>query len=291
MIDACNSSIVRIFSHSGNNVIGAGFLVSETHLFSCTHIVTQALGIPENTTKVPTDAVYLDFPFVAPGEILTARVVLWRPTHEENITVLELTAPPPQAVQPVDVLVADDVWQHSFQLFGFPRRQKEGTWASGIFQEEQANGWIPLKASKASPAPISSGFSGTPVWDEQERAVVGMVIVPQEPSGTRGAFAIPTIKLLRAWPELRQPLLQALHVYLEALASRLARLPDYFPPHLDLDRMHQPIRVRWNPPPLRPEVAHAREAARHAGYFDEGERVFHWQGPEMYEQPKDHLGV
>ena len=290
MIDACKASIVRIFSHSGKSVIGAGFLVSETHLFSCTHIVAQALGIPENTSEAPIDAIYLDFPCVAPGALLTARVLLWRPTHEENITVLELTSPPPQTVHPVDVLVAEDVWQHSFQIFGFPRRQKEGKWATGTFQEEQASGWIPLKASKASPAPISSGFSGTPVWDEQERAVVGMVIVPQEPSGTRGAFAIPTIKLLRAWPELRQPLLQALHVYLEALTSRLARLPDYFPPHLDIDRMHQPIRVRWNPPPLRPEVAHAREAARQAGYFDEGERVFHWQGPYMYEQPKEQYG-
>ena len=65
MIDACKASIARIYSHSGKSVIGAGFLVSETHLFSCTHIVTQALGIPENTAEAPTDAVYLDFPFVA----------------------------------------------------------------------------------------------------------------------------------------------------------------------------------------------------------------------------------
>jgi HEAT repeat protein len=290
MIGAYKASIARIFSHSGNSAIGAAFLVSDKHLFTCASVVAQALSIPQNISETPPREIYLEFPISAPGEILTARVLLWRPTHEENVTVLELTSPPPQTVQPVAVLVADDVWQHSFQLFGFPRRQKEGTWASGIFQEEQANGWIPLKASKESPASISSGFSGTPVWDEQERAVVGMVIVPQEPSGTRGAFAIPTIKLLRAWPELRQPLLQALRVYLEALASRLARLPDYFPPHLDIDRMHQPIRVRWNPPPLRPEVAQAREAARHAGYFDEGERVFHWQGPWMYEQPKEQYG-
>src|SRR5260221_14670696 len=89
MIEACKASIARIFSHRGNSVIGAGFLVSEKPLFSCTHIVAQALGIPENTSEAPTHAVYLDFPFASPDHILLAHVVSWRPRGGAHITVLK----------------------------------------------------------------------------------------------------------------------------------------------------------------------------------------------------------
>src|SRR5690348_10348180 len=77
MIDAYKASIARIFSHSGNIAIGAAFLVSDKHLFTCASVVAQALSIPQNISETPPREIYLEFPISAPGEILTARVLLW----------------------------------------------------------------------------------------------------------------------------------------------------------------------------------------------------------------------
>ncbi|NES25407.1 MAG: S1 family peptidase, partial [Symploca sp. SIO3E6] len=84
MVKPLESSVVRIYSKSGK-VVGAGFLVSPQHILTCAHVVDDALGISRNTVEMPTAAISLDFPRVAPGSILQARVVFWQPVNPNEL--------------------------------------------------------------------------------------------------------------------------------------------------------------------------------------------------------------
>jgi len=286
MIDACKASIARIFSHSGNRVIGAGFLVSETHLFSCTHIVAQALGIPEDTSEATAGAVYLDFPFAAPGHMLLAHVVCWRPRGNEHITVLELENMLPDHVQYGPFILVEDIWKHDLQVFGFPTRRKAGQWPLDELQDTESIHWIQMKDSRTLGIHVDADFSGMPVWDEQEGGIIGMVLAGRKQSKINGAEIIPTLALLNTWPLLRRPILQTVKEYLGALIHHLSQMPASLPPHLDVDHIHQPIRVMWNPIRSREEFLSAYVAEHEAGYFEEEESISHREGPAMYEQPR-----
>ena len=77
-------------------MVGAGFLVDERYIFTCAHVVTQALGLPEDVPEVPQVLVLLDFPLVAPKKFFTAKVVRWQPRQEDesgDIAVLQLQVP------------------------------------------------------------------------------------------------------------------------------------------------------------------------------------------------------
>ena len=286
MIEACKASIARIFSHSGTSAIGAGFLVSEKHLFSCTHIVAQALGIPENTSEAPTDALYLDFPFAAPGHMLLAHVVCWRPRGNEHITVLELENILPDHVQCGPFILVEDIWKHGLQVFGFPTRRKAGQWPLDELQGGDSIHWIQMKDSRTIGIHIDADFSGMPVWDEQEGGIIGMVLAAGKHSKIKKAVIIPTLALLNTWPLLRRPILQTVKEYLQALMNHLAQMSTSLPPHLDVDRIHQHIRVIWTPIRSLEEIQSAFVAEHRDGYFEEEEYISHREGPAMYEQPK-----
>jgi hypothetical protein len=286
MIEACKASIARIFPHSGTRVIGAGFLVSEKHLFSCTHIVAQALGIPENTSEAPTDAVYLDFPFAAPGNMLLAHVVCWKPKGSEHITVLELENILPDHVQCGPLILVEDIWKHSLQVFGFPTRRKAGQWPPDELQGGDSIHWIQMKDSRTLGIHVDADLSGMPIWDEQEGGIIGMVLAAGKHSQIKEAEIIPTLALLNTWPLVRRPILQTVKEYLGALTHHLAQMPTSLPSHLDVDYIHQHIRVIWNPIRSREEFLSAYVVEHKAGYFEEEEYICHREGPAMDEQPK-----
>src|SRR5438874_1899935 len=97
MKDLLKFSTSRIYNLR-NEVVGAGFLVSKTHLITCAHVINDALGLPKGSVGKPTETetVSLDFPFAKIGRI-TARVVRWRApgsgpksagNDEEDVAVL-----------------------------------------------------------------------------------------------------------------------------------------------------------------------------------------------------------
>src|SRR5688572_7995097 len=147
------SSIVRIYDIA-DQVVGAGFLVSNVHIFTCAHVVAQALKISDQSPDPPQQAVTLDFPLVERVEKLSAKVVCWKPVkprldpspvaHDEDIAVLELQlkAEVELRSKPVRLTIAEDVWDHRFRAFGFPTVYDQGTWAKGRLLAQQANGWI-----------------------------------------------------------------------------------------------------------------------------------------------------
>ncbi len=204
MSSSLESSIVRICRADGV-VVGAGFLVGERQALTCAHVVAGALGFADDTPEKPQALVYLDIPRVAPRKLLTARVVLWRPPRADggdDIAGLELDSDQPQGAQTAPLAQVEDLWEHSFRAFGFPRGQDTGVWATGRLLGRQTTNWVQIEDVKETGFAVEPGFSGTPVWDSQVEAVVGMVVAAERRTNLKTAFAIPVDVLARSWPLL-----------------------------------------------------------------------------------------
>jgi TIR domain/Trypsin-like peptidase domain/AAA ATPase domain len=204
MQESLETSLVRILTAS-EQVVGAGFLVGEREVLTCAHVVAGALGLADDTPEKPQALVSLDFPRVAPGQQLTARVVLWRPPRADggdDIAGLELVGEPPSGTQPAPLAQVEDLWEHSFRAFGFPRGQDTGVWATGRLLGRQVTNWVQIEDVKETGFAVEPGFSGTPVWDSQVEAVVGMIVAAEKRMNLKTAFAIPVDVLAGSWPLL-----------------------------------------------------------------------------------------
>lgn len=205
-------SIVRIYSATGK-VQGAAFRISDKHLLTCAHVVGQALGIARITKEMPLAEITVDFPLVAAGERLIARVVRWQPeipelsdipVGERDIAIMELNSDAPAGSFPTRLVATDNYWGHSFRACGFPQAHDEGVWASGLIRGKQANGWIQIEDEKEIGFFVEKGFSGTLVWDEESAGVAGMVVGVEGSAKRRTAYMIPAPSLARVSADLCQ---------------------------------------------------------------------------------------
>ncbi|NES24533.1 MAG: trypsin-like peptidase domain-containing protein [Symploca sp. SIO3E6] len=213
-------------------VVGAGFLVSDCHLLTCAHVVTQALNMAQNTLEAPAGKVNLDFPLIAPGQILSAKVVFWRPVQlkpltspeqGEDIAGLKLDGNSPASSNPVRLVGVTDTWKHPFRIFGFPKQREMGVWASGILRDKLANGWVQMEDIKVPGYSVEPGFSGAPVWDEELAGVVGIAVAAERKrEEAKASFLIPTSILSSAWLELGQWMADQ-----RSLANTLDTLPSF----------------------------------------------------------------
>lgn len=200
------SSFVRIRNSSGDTA-GAGFLADERHVVTCAHVVDDALGRKRNTYPLPATLIPLDLPFVKPGSIYHARVIVWQlldASGKGDIAVLELMEPPelPHATDRCRLVLTDDVMGHVCYAFGYPEHYEGvGRWSAGILIRRNAFGWIQIENKEAQKHFVTKGFSGGPVWDEQVQGIVG-IVVAADPRVEVSAM-IPTAMLLAAWPDLR----------------------------------------------------------------------------------------
>lgn len=232
-INAFKASITRI--HHGNGaIVGAGFLVTDQYAITCAHVITQSLGIPQNTLDSPTDLISMDFPLIAPGEKLTAQVSFWLPVQPisttplkdgEDIAVLRLESKLPNLAQPAPLVAAEDFWEHPFRVFGFPQGCDMGVWASGVLRDKLGNGWVSMENVKVPGFPVEPGFSGAPIWDEKLAGVVGMTVAAERRrEKVQAAFMIPTQILSKAFPDLEQ---QTIKNQLKTTTSDSDTLPSF----------------------------------------------------------------
>ncbi|MET9686974.1 serine protease [Streptomyces sp. NPDC006514] len=187
--------------------MGLGFLVSPELAMTCAHVVSAALGTPQDQRPPASARLHVDLPLLSasgPGDTgVSASVEFWMPPQESgggDVAVLRLNAPLPGA-RPVRLIEAEEVWEHRVRAFGFPAGRPGGVWHSGVLRAEQAHGWVQADLA-GNGYPVSQGFSGTPAWDENLVGVVGMVAVA-ESRQPPVSYLIPTAGLLDAWPELR----------------------------------------------------------------------------------------
>lgn len=200
------TAIARIFRSNGT-VVGAGFLIGDSYLITCAHVVTAALGLPTATQDLPTGVVEVDFPLVAPSNKVKSRVIFWRPVEPnqigEDIAGLQLESFPEIEIQPVRLIATDEFWDHPFQIFGFPSQRDAGVWASGLLRDSLANGWLQIEDIKAPGYAVQPGFSGAPVWDERLQGVVGMAVAAERKrEEAKAAFMIPVSLLKSVWAKL-----------------------------------------------------------------------------------------
>ncbi len=252
-------SIVRICRADGI-VVGAGFLVGERQVLTCAHVVAGALGLADDTPEKPQAPVSLDVPRVAPRQLLTAHVALWRPQLPDggdDIAGLELDDDPPHGAQAAPLAQVEDLWEHSFRAFGFPRGQDSGVWATGRLLGRQTTNWVQVEDVKESGFAVEPGFSGTPVWDSQVEAVVGMVVAAERRMNLKTAFAIPVDVLARSWPLLES----RIHPFVFLC---YARADNELVTHLKTDLLERRIQVWIDREGLQPGTLDWEEALRTA---------------------------
>jgi len=194
-------SIVRVYDQNGN-VVGTAFLADDRRLLTCVHVIQAALGLSANNQNAPTDTVRLDFPLLAQQKTCFARVAYW--DTATDVAGLELTSDPPIGASPVRLVSAEDVWNHKFRTFGFPRNYADrGVWTEGVLKHKVGSQEIQIEGEKETGHGIQPGFSGAPVWDESLQGVVGMVSVADMDKKLKVAFCIPH-DVLRGWPEIKK---------------------------------------------------------------------------------------
>ncbi|WP_381791380.1 trypsin-like peptidase domain-containing protein [Streptomyces niveus] len=198
--EALAAAVVRVKGPDGEPA-GAGFLVAPQTVLTCAHVVNDALDRPREEEVAAGTQVLVDLPFAEGGSV--AEVERWVPVRADqtgDIAVLRLPAAIPGA-RPVNMADTERVWGHDVRVPGFPRRSPGGVWHYGRLRGGTAEGWVQLSQADPHGIPVEEGFSGSPVWDEQLRAVAGMVVVIQ-PGGVRQTFLIPTRTLVAELPEL-----------------------------------------------------------------------------------------
>ena len=199
-VDRIQGAQVRIYAVDGKAVIGSGFLVGRREVVTCAHVVTHALGLSDDPPEPPPGSIFLDFPLLAPGQHLTARVARWHP--QDDIAVLELESDPPEGAEPAPLVKGGDLWGHPIRAFGFPDKHPKGVWASGIIRGPIDCGWLQIEGTKEISYWVKPGFSGAPVWDDALGGVVGMVAAAESDPSVKAAFIIPTALLSRTLPSL-----------------------------------------------------------------------------------------
>lgn len=203
---AFDAAVLRIRDGRGD-AVGLGFLVAADLALTCAHVVSAALGLPEDVEPDASARLDIGLPLQPPAAVdgpgTTASVESWLPPQSSgtgDVAVLRLSAPLPGS-HPLRLVEAQDVWGHPARAFGFPSGRPGGVWHSGVLRARQANGWVQVDLA-ADGYRVSRGFSGGPVWDDKLAGVVGMMAVA-EAGDPAASYLIPTDGLLSAVPELR----------------------------------------------------------------------------------------
>ncbi|MFJ4539372.1 trypsin-like peptidase domain-containing protein [Streptomyces tibetensis] len=195
--------------------MGLGFLVTDELALTCAHVINAALGTSLGTEPAADARIALKLPLLrapagstpddaasgAPG--VTASVECWIPPRSSgagDVAVLRLDAVV-RGGRPIRLVDAPDVWKHPARVFGLPAGRRGGVWHSAVLRARQADGWVQADLAGGGYR-VSAGFSGSPVWDEELRGVVGMMALAEKDEPP-ASYLIPTADLLDAWPELR----------------------------------------------------------------------------------------
>jgi hypothetical protein len=189
--------------------VGAGCLVSSTHLLTCEHVVRVANGAKADDSagaKVG-DSVEVVLIGVATQPRIAAKVVKLGGTEgggfAGDLALLELTKGDAGrlAVRPVEFATPLVHNGKTFGVMGFPANDPDGIHASGVLRAPDRNGLVQMDGSPM--IGVAPGFSGAPVWSHALRAFVGLVVADEGEGRTRGlAWCVPSRLLCRFVPEL-----------------------------------------------------------------------------------------
>ncbi|MDH2390627.1 trypsin-like peptidase domain-containing protein [Streptomyces sp. HNM0663] len=203
------SAVVRVKGPDGA-IGGAGFLIAPDLVLTCAHVVSDALERPREDTVEAGAEVTVDVPLARNADGVDggdhgAEVQRWlpiRPDQTGDIAVLRLRNRIPGA-RPLPVIDPQrGVWDHDARAVGFTGDNPDGIWQSGRFRGPTRQGWIQLSRANGESVYVKGGFSGSPVWDNELGAAVGMMVAAQPVREAQQAFVLRTRTLLKEVPEL-----------------------------------------------------------------------------------------
>ncbi|MFF0791718.1 trypsin-like peptidase domain-containing protein [Streptomyces spiralis] len=188
------SSLVSVMGLASAAVVGGGVYMGDALVLTCAHVVNDSLGRNSFEQRSPDDTVVrVAFPGAAePHRAYAAEVVSWIParhpssearparrgdrTWAGDLALLRLVDAPPADVRAVR-------WS------AMTEGQKVRAWFGGGQQFTYADGFVRLcdtaiayVDSALVGAAIGPGYSGGPLWCEEEEASVGIVLGVIEPA-------------------------------------------------------------------------------------------------------------
>ena len=187
-------------------IAGTGFLIDSDTIVTCAHVISRKKAKPEEV---------IAFAFqVIPGQPQgKAYVTHWWPDSGdvpkagelEDIAVLTIHQGQTTAANALGFypLTEQDMLNRKVQVFGFA--QEQGEHANAYLKGYTGHGWVQMNAAEHSSF-ITHGFSGAPVWDNDNQAVVGMMVYRgSDRDGQPLTYMIPAAKLIKALQAVKQP--------------------------------------------------------------------------------------
>lgn len=167
---------VWIHNHH-KQIIGTGFLIGEKEIATCTHVVRDAIGLEFTPVNAPKVDISISFPFLKQDK-LSATMLVKGWDQEKDIALLYLNDDLPEGTQSVRLSDVKRLGDHSFCVYGFPGKTAKGVWAYGTIKDQRENGLVQLES--ATGYAVQRGFSGGPVFDDDLKKVVGMIVTSDE---------------------------------------------------------------------------------------------------------------
>ncbi|MFF4396677.1 trypsin-like peptidase domain-containing protein [Streptomyces sp. NPDC001480] len=200
---------VRVRGPGGEGLCGAGVFIGGGRILTCAHVVTEALGLPDEQASPAGRTVLVDFAPSGNARPRSARTVEggWFPARPASgdIAVLELGPDgPPAEARPAALFAGDGSRPTEVSVYGHPSPGLgDGVWvqvtATGSGGPNPA--WRQLDG-RAHGVPIKRGFSGAGVWDRDLGGVIGLVVAAYGSSVERVAWMFPLAAVAREWTPL-----------------------------------------------------------------------------------------
>jgi WD40 repeat protein len=205
-------ALVRILDKSGE-YFGFGLLVAEGKVVTCAHVVAGSMGEPDGLPAPPSRGrIRLEFPFIAPGQVLTAVASAWQAMAADgsgDVAGLVLDDDVPDGARPLAMTRGGNLRGHEVLAYGY-QAGLTPAWVPGAIVDRTERGWLQLGIGEgAGGLRVQGGFSGTPVWDAEIGQVVGLVVRASMGRSSRLAFAVSGETVFDAWPDLRESFLRA----------------------------------------------------------------------------------
>jgi tetratricopeptide (TPR) repeat protein len=189
--------------------LGMGFLVDDTHIITCAHVVSSSppeLDSDDIYTP-PDDPVAITFLFVD-HKRYSAHVEHWVPPlnaacpETQDVAILKLDDPKPNGARPAHLI--DHEEEGKVKVYGYPKCfDGKGTiWSeANILGRLHDIDCIQIQHEKDVGIFVQQGFSGAAVWAKELEGVVGMIVSGYTERGI--AIAIPIDAIKKAWPPLK----------------------------------------------------------------------------------------
>jgi len=199
----------RILDPVSGDVRGAAILIDQRRILTAAHVVLAATLDPAARLAVPDQTVQVDFPQSGDNESYYAQVIPggWFPERNlaGDLAILEVLGTAPTIPEPAPLRLAGESERGMVRAFGHPPGHETGVWARArmIGRGGPQGEWIQLDGLSQTGKRIQKGFSGAGVWDDENQAVIGCVVVEDRQEADRVAWMVPTEVIADYWPELR----------------------------------------------------------------------------------------